>query len=150
MKNKATARKARATSSKKESAGVAQASLFGMCVGLIGALALALLCSFICTLSSDPNKLMTPLSTVSLAAVYFSSGFAAAKKRPAAIPCGLLTGSGIAAVFWFASLFFSDSYSNGLSLPVELLIRVSFVAVSLVGALLGVNAGTKKRRVRRR
>ena len=150
MKSKATARKVRASSSKKDGVGVASASLFGICVGLICALALALLCSFICTLSSDPNKLMTPLSTVSLAAVYFSSGFAAAKKRPAAIPCGLLTGGGIAAVFWIISLFFNDSYSSGLSLPVELLIRITFVAVSLVGALIGVNAGTKKRRRRRR
>lgn len=138
------------TTSKKEAVGFTQASLFGICVGLTASLVLALLCSFICLLSPDPNKLMTPLSTISLVAVYFLSGFVATKKRPAAVPCGLVTGGGLAALFWLISLFFNDSYSNGLSLPIAMLIRMTFVGVSLLGALLGVNAGAKKRRRRKR
>lgn len=143
MKGKAPFKK------RDEGSGIIGASLFGICTGLIMSLVLAIFCSFICLFSKDPSKLMSPLSTASLAAVYLTSGFIAAKKRPAAIPCGLLTGGGIAAIFWIVSLFFDDSYSSGISVPVQLLIRITFVAVSLLGALLGVNAKSK-RKLRRR
>lgn len=150
MKGKTTSRRKKTSgASKGESVGVASAALFGVCAGLILSLLLALVCSFICLFSADPDKLMTPLCIVSLIVIYFASGFFASRKKSAAIPCGLCVGGALAVIFWIISLFFSDAYSQGLSVPVELLIRLSFVAVSLVGSLLGVNVGVKRKRRRR-
>ena len=146
-----TSKKKRVSGSQGQSAGVLTASVFGVCIGLLFSVVLALVCSTICVFSSDPDKLISPLSLFSLIAVYLSAGFIAAKKKAAAFPCGLISGGILALVFFTVSCFFDPSYSAGLALPIELLIRLSFVGVSLLGALLGVNVSSKgKRRKRRR
>ena len=144
-KSSGASRRKRASSS-ESSYGIVAASAFGACIGMIAATALLLICSLVCISSDDPDKLITPLSLLSSVAVYFLAGFAAVRKRRAAIPCGLLSGGIITAVFFIISLFLSKALSWGLSIPVALLIRLSFVAVSILCALLGTNVAVKKRR----
>ncbi len=115
------------------------ASAFGAGVGAICVCALIFIFSFLCLLTHSGDKLISFFSILTLIASFLASGFAAAKKRPAAIPVGLLSGTFLSLFLWIISLFISDYLSLGLSFPVELLIRVSFVAVSLIGALIGVN-----------
>ena len=133
----------------KESLSAMSASLYGACVGLIVCIALAVLCAVVCVFSPDPDKLSTPLSMISLVCVFFTSGLLASKRSSAALPTGLMTGAILTLFLWLSSLFFSDAYSQGLPLAVELLIRTSFIVVSLVGSLVGVNAKIGKRRRRR-
>ena len=126
--------------------GIPTASVFGCAVGLAAATAFALIGSLICMFVSDPDKLITPLAFICSILVFLISGFAAAKKKCAAIPCGLLSGAMLVSIFFIASLCMSDSLSSGYSLAVALLIRLSFLAVSVVGALIGVNSRPKRKR----
>ncbi|MBO5204305.1 MAG: TIGR04086 family membrane protein [Clostridia bacterium] len=147
MKSKIPNKKAHSSSSRATaSAGVMRASLFGVATGTVSAIILLLICSLICMLSSDPNKLISPLSVVCNILIYFIVGFAASKKKAAAIPCGALSGGLMCIIFFLIALLLSDSISSNLSFPVELLIRLSFIVVSILGALLGVNSIPKRRK----
>lgn len=147
MKGKTTSKKARtATPRTLPKSGVFHASIFGMTTGLICGMLLLLICSLICLFSQDPNKLISPLSVVCGILTYFIAGFAASKKKAAAIPCGALSGAMVCIVFLIIKFVLDDSLSSGISFPVEALIRVSFIIVSILGALLGVNSTSKKRR----
>ncbi len=149
MKGKTTSKKAHtATSRTLPKSGVFHASIFGMTTGLICGMLLLLICSLICLFSQDPNKLISPLSVVCGILTYFIAGFAASKKKAAAIPCGALSGVMISIVFFIISFLLNDSLSSSISFPVEMLIRTSFIVVSILGALLGVNS-TPKRKKRR-
>lgn len=149
MKSKGTAATARRTGTSKssESHSIISASVFGACVGVFTAVILLLVCSFICISAEDPNKLISPLAIFAVIISYLFSGFAASRRRKAALPCGALSGGLLTAVLFLVSLFISKDMSSGLSLPVSMLIRLSFIAVSILGALLGVYMGSK--RVRR-
>lgn len=120
------------------------ASAFGAGIGAICVCALLFIFAFLSLITRTSDKLSPFFSIIILAVSFLASGFAAAKKRPTAIPVGLLSGTLLSLFLWLISLFISDSLSLGLSFPVELLIRVSFVAVSLVGALLGVNLRSRR------
>lgn len=134
------------TSTSENSYGIAAASAFGACIGALLAAILLFVCTFICISVENPDKLTAPLAILSVIVVYFSAGFAAVRKRRAAIPCGALSGGIITAVFFIISLFLNKNLSSGLSLPVSLLIRLSFIVVSILGALLGTNVGVKRKR----
>ena len=132
-----------------EGAGTVQAVSYGVIAGLVTALLSCVAAALVCTFSKDPDKLTAPLATVSCILAHFVAGLVSAKKKSAAIPCGLCSGGALALIFWIVSLCFSESYSYGMGAAVNLLIRISMVAVSLLGALLGVNTVMKKRRRRR-
>lgn len=146
MKKKSTARN---RSVRQEPLGIFKASLFGACIGLFCSVALLISSALICLFSNDPDRLIAPLAFISTVAVYFISGFAAVRKRRAALPCGALCGGMMSAVFLLISFFISRDASMGLPLPVSMLIRISFIAVSIIGALLGTNVGVKKPRRRK-
>ncbi len=120
------------------------ASAFGAGVGAIFVCALLFIFSALCLLTRSGDKLSSLFSILTLVASFFACGFAAAKKRPAAIPVGLCSGALLSIFLWIISLFINNSLSLGLSLSIELLIRLSLVAVSLVGALLGVNLRSRR------
>lgn len=120
------------------------ASAFGAGVGAICVCALLFIFSFLCLLTHSGDKLTSFFSVLILVISFLASGFAAAKKRCAAIPVGLCSGAFLSLFLWIISLFINNSLSLGLSLPVELLIRVSLVSVSLIGALLGVNLKSRR------
>lgn len=128
---------------------VLRASVFGTCMGIFIAVLLLIICSVICILSSDPNSVITPLSVSIILTVYFSAGFAASKKRASAIPCGALSGAFIAIIFFVISLIISPDTPSELPLPVLLLLRISFIAVAILGALLGTNTKSKGKRKKR-
>ena len=131
-----------------DTVGVPVACAFGCAVGLATATCLILICSLICLFSSDPDALTSPLSFAIMGASFFTAGFASSKKKKAAIPCGLLSGGLMTAVCCLVALCIGDSTSLNLSPIVSLLIRLSFIIVSIVGALVGVNTGTKRKRKR--
>jgi putative membrane protein (TIGR04086 family) len=152
MKSKPSSKKHRSVS--RQGAGkvskysLPAACMFGVCVALVTALFLAIVCAIICSASGNAYKLLTPLSFVSTVAVYFVCGFATAKRYSAAIPAGAISGAVLCILFFIVSLFLSSSLASGTSLPVSLLIRLSFVVVSMLGAILGANAKKKVRRHR--
>ncbi len=130
------------------SGGIITAASFGACAGIISAVILLLLCTFICLPSEAPERLITPLAVISALIVYFLTGFCSAKKNSAVIPCGVLSGAVVTVIFFVLSLFLKKELSANLTLFVSLLIRLSFIALSVIGALLGVNTRTKKRKRR--
>ena len=147
MKGKPSSKKNLSTSPRATtSVGVLRASLFGMATATVSAVILLLICSFICMLSSDPSKLISPLSVVCNILIYFIAGFAASKKKAAALPCGALSGGLTCILFFIITLLLDNALSSNLSFPVELLIRLSFIVVSILGALLGVNSTPKRRK----
>ncbi len=148
MESKIFSKKRRKRLATGEGQGVLGASVFGACVGGICAVAMLVVSSLICTFSKDPDKLIAPLGIITSIAAYFFAGFAAARKKRAAIPVGALSGAWLTAAFFIISLFVDKGLSWGLSLTVGLLIRLSFVAVSVLGALLGTNVGAKTKRRR--
>lgn len=130
--------------SRSKNVNLLSASAFGAGVGAICVCALLFIFSLLCLLTRSGDKLTSLFSILTLAVSFFACGFAGAKKRPAAIPVGLCSGALLSLFLWLISLFINDSLSLGLSFPVELLIRISIVAVSLVGALLGVNLRSRR------
>lgn len=130
------------------SCGIIAASSFGACIGIIATVILLLLCTFICLPSEAPERIITPLAVISALTVYFLTGFCSAKKNSAVIPCGILSGAAVTVIFFLLSLFLKKELSANLTLSVSLLIRLSFIAVSVIGALLGANTRTKKRKRR--
>ncbi len=148
MKNKCKTNKQKKHST-SESTGVLHACVFGTCIGIFSTVILLLACTFICLFSQNPDALISPLALCSSVISHLIAGFAASKKKKAALPCGLLSGAMLAAVFFLLSLFLNKTLSWGLPLPVSMLIRLSFIAVSLLGAILGTNTH-KKRHSRKR
>ena len=128
---------------------MAEAVAYGVIAGLVTALISCVAAALVCTFSSDPDKLTAPLSTAACILAHFVAGVVSAKKKNAALPAGLASGGCLALIFWMISLCFGESYSYGMGVAVTVLIRLSMVAVSLFAALLGVNAGGRKRRRRR-
>ena len=120
------------------------ASAFGAGVGAICVCALLFIFSLLCLLTHSGDTLVSFFSILILVISFLASGFSGAKKRLAAIPVGLCSGAFLSLFLWIISLFINNSLSLGLSLPIELLIRLSLVAVSLVGALLGVNLRSRR------
>lgn len=149
MNKSTTVRKKRSSSSVTDNAGAPQSILSGVLAGVSTAIICCIISSLICIFSSDPDKLTSPLATVSSILAHFTGGFFAAKKKNAPLPCGLATGGILAFIFWITSLCFSASYSYSLNTVISLLIRISMVAVSLVGAILGGNQPHKRKRRRR-
>ena len=148
MKKQKNNRKRCKISVSADTVTVFAASVFGCAVSIAFTTLLAIVCSIICLFSKDPDKLITPLAFICVIISFFICGFVAAKKRRAAIPCGLFSSSMLTAVMLLASLCINDSLSSNFSPIVSILIRLSFIAVSLVGALLATN--TKKRAKRKR
>ncbi len=147
MKNKTSARRGSSKNASVSSGGmnVLGASLFGAGVGTVCAVALLLVFSVICMFTSDPDKLLTVFGLVINAIAFFAAGFAATKKKSAAIPVGAVSGAILASLMWIVSLFFGESFRSDLALPVEILIRLSFIIVSILGALLCVNVKKKRK-----
>ncbi len=117
------------------------ACVFGVGAGATAAVALLLIFSTICTLSSDPYKLITPLSICANAVSFFICGFCTARRCKGALPSGALSGVLLAICFWIASLFLDNSMTWGLSVTVELLLRASYVVVCIFGAIIGKARG---------
>ena len=146
MKGKAFSKKRRSGVSSYEQSGILGASAFGVFVGAVCAVALALIGTVICAFSASPDALYAPLGLFACIASYFCAGFAGARKKRAAVPVGALCGAILSVVFFIISLFLDKQLSSGTSLTVALLIRLSLIAVSILGALLGTNIGAKRKR----
>ena len=148
MNNRSRSKRKRAGANAQDSGSstVIGASLMGTAIGMGLILILTALLSGICLASSDPNVLLAPFSLGINIITFFFAGFAGAKRKRAALPVGALSGGLLAAVLWICSLFLDNGASWGISLPVELLIRCSFIIPSMLGGLLAVNTKTKKRK----
>ncbi len=136
--------RSRSHASKKS--GIVGACVFGVAVGLIFAIALLLIFSAVSLGSGDPDALISPLSLAAGGVSFFTAGFAASKKRSAPLPCGALSGAMLCAVLWLISILLGDSVSSAHSPPQALLIRLAFIFVAVVGALIGTNSKGKRKR----
>ena len=145
MKSKKTSKKSVTRKTHPHNSGLVSACVFGAGVGIAATVALLVFCSMICLFSRDPNKTIAPMAFISLVVVYFITGFSSAKRKCAAIPCGVLSGGIITVIFFVISFFVEKNLSSGYSLIIELMIRLSLVVVSIIGALLGTNSKVRKR-----
>ncbi len=151
MKSTSTSKKHRSPSRSSKpstSSSFLKACAFGVGISLITAIALALICTIICTVSGDSDKLLAPLAFGSTVIAYFAGGFAASRKKSGALAVGALCGGILSAIFILVSLCLGDSLSSGMALPVSLLIRLSFILVSILGSLVGTNLKISHKRRR--
>ncbi len=121
---------------KQKDIGTLPAVLFGAGAGAVAAIIMLIIFSIICTFSADPEKLISPLSLVANGVAFFVCGFCASRRCRGALPAGLLSGAVLSVGYFIVSLFMDKELSWGLSLTSELLTRLSFVAVSLFGAII--------------
>lgn len=148
MNKRSTSKRKRSGTHSSASGGstVIGASLIGTAVGMGLITVLTVILSGLCLASSDPNTLLIPFSLGINAVSFFFAGFTGAKRKSAAIPVGALSGAILASLLWIFSLFLGNAATWGFSLPVELLIRCSFIIPSVLGGLLAVNSKVKKRK----
>lgn len=138
------------TSSQNGFIYTATSSLFGAMIGAIASFVLSLAGAFICFLSNDPNSFVF---AAALAALFLSSiiaGFVSVRRRgSSALLCGALSGIFLMIFFLIVSLFFRSEAETVLKFPLSMLLRLSAVAVSILGGYLGVGRSNKKRRPKR-
>ena len=148
MNNRSRSKRKRTATNTQASGSltVIGASLVGAATGLGLTALLTVILSAVCLALSDPNALMIPFSLGINVISFFFAGFAGAKRKSAAIPVGALSGALLTFILWICSLFLGSEASWGVSLPVELLIRCSFIIPSVLGGLLAVNTRAKKRK----
>ena len=149
MNKSNSGRKKRGTSAVNNDIGTPRAITYGVLAGFTTSILCCIISAIICVFSPDPDKLVAPCATISAILAHFAGGFFSSKKKKAPLPCGLATGGILAFIFWIISMFFSESYSYSLSIVISLLIRLSMIAVSVTGALLGGNQTHKRNRRRR-
>ena len=131
------------------SGSVVGASLIGAGIGFSTTLILTVIFSAVCLFSPDPDKLSAPLSLAVNILSFFVTGFAGAKMKSAAIPVGVISGGILTSVLWLISLILKHSMTTITStivFPLSLLIRLSFVIASVIGALLATNVRKKRKR----
>ena len=148
MNNRTRARHKRTVTKRQDngSTSVLIAALTGAATGVAVILVLTLLLSAICLASSDPAPLLSPVALGINTVAFFFAGFTGAKRKSAAVPVGALSGTLLALLLWICSFFFGNEFSWDIPLPVELLIRCSFIIISVLGGLLAVNTKIKKRK----
>lgn len=144
----------KSTSSQNEMQGglikALQSSLFGVGIALGFSLILMFVSAFICYSSSDPDKLITPLSLCSLYLPALAGGFAAVKKnKGSALACGGLCGALIVIILFFASLFLGSKAQASLSFPISLLVRALVILTSAAGGFLGLKKSSALHRRKR-
>lgn len=104
---------------------------------------LTVICSLIAYFCADPDSMIRPLSFCAAALTALAGGFIAVRiHKHAALICGLLNGSLCTALMILASLFFR-AYSSGYAAWLSCLLHIGFMLLSVAGAYIGLQHGTK-------
>ena len=126
-------------------------AFWGTAIGVICALILSVVGTFLCYSSNDPDAIITP---VAFAALYLSSmiaGFAAVRKnRSAALLCGGLSGTLMMLLFLFCSIFLNDSELSSFKFPLSLLLRSFMIAAAILGGYIGLGRKNTSHRPHKR
>ena len=148
MENKIRAKKrdhGKVRGADTESRGLILACLNGALWAAVCGLALALISALICTFVKDPATLACVCGYALSPIPFFVGGYAAARKKRAAIPCGLLCGC----VLTLGSVIIGALLPNGhtlISVPLQIILRIALVLACIMGAILGANRDTNKKR----
>ena len=114
---------------------VGQSLLISLAIAIVLNLAASLVLYFL----PDPAPLTRPLGLAASALTALLGGMIAARiHRHAALLCGLANGCAMLAVMLTASLFFK-SLASGYSVPVALALHLGFLALTLVGSVIGIH-----------
>lgn len=121
----------------------------GLLISIGIAVSLNLLASLAAYFAPDPAALARPLGLAASAVTALLGGYVTARiHRHAALFCGLANGCGMITLLLLSS-FCVGSLASGYSFPVTLLLHLAYVALSLVGALLGIRQKPKSKTKRR-
>ncbi len=96
--------------------------------------------------TADPNRFISPAAISVLFASSLLGGFLSAKKnKGSALLCGLIYAGMLLALTFATSLFFDTTLSAEYSIPTSIGLRGIAVALSVLGAFIGI--GQKKKKV---
>lgn len=126
-----------------ESRTLLSACLYGAGVSALCAIALAAVCALICLWAKDPAALFGVLGYPIGFVVFLLGGYVSARKKGAALPCGLLTGC----IITLASLGLAHLLPSAQNAPVaaiQIILRVCLVLTCILGAIFGANGITKR------
>ena len=140
--------KRRTASTAAHSGNILSCSLRGTMAGIIASAICLTAGTFICLSSEDPDKMLLPTALICQAVGFIASGLFAARRCGSLWGC-FLSGAAMTVVFCLLSVFFGGSSVPAVSLPINILIRIIFISLSVLGGLAAKNMGTKKRRARR-
>ena len=149
MKNK--------TSSKKKksilnvfSGNPFMASVFGALSGIISIAILTPVFSAIAQNLSDPDSFVLPFGMIISFVSYFLAGLLAAKLKSAALPCGILSGVILQSLMFILSILIKGNYSAISSPILETILRIAFVFISVLGAVIAVNSKKSPKKKKRK
>ena len=115
-------------------------------ITLLAAVLLTVSLSLVAYFYSDPDRLIRPLGLFASGLTALIGGFAATRIHGhAALLCGLFNGSCTMALMILLSLFLGG-HAAGYSVGISLLLHVGFLALSVLGAYLGLRKKPKKTR----
>ena len=121
----------------------------GLLISIGGALLLNLTATLIAYFSPDPAALARPLGLAASALTALLGGWTTARMHHhAALLCGLANGCAMITLLFLLSLCFG-ALASGYSLIITLGLHLAYLALSVVGAFLGIrqkNTRTVKRR----
>ena len=122
-------------------------SLKGYATGLLLSFVLALIFSGISLSANDPDRLILPLSLVSVYLSSFTAGFVSQRiHRENKLICGTVSGILFATTYMLISLFFSNDGYQSLGFVPSSLLRLACIASSVLGAFSF--SGSKRKRKR--
>lgn len=150
--NRAKARRAPRTGGQSDSSffQLLKESALGASASLLITAILLFLGAAICLAAADPNRLILPMGIVILLSSSFLGGLiASARSHTQALLHGLLCGGILFLVYLVLSLFLKNS-SNGFSEGISLVLRFLTVALSILGAFLGVKKPDRRGRRRKK
>lgn len=122
---------------REEQTGLFGACAYGVGVSVICGVCLIAAFSAVCMLVNDPSALIGVFGYLSAAITFFLAGMLSAKKKRAAIPCGVLSGCALTLISLALSLCLPDT--GGVSVGVGIGVRVALVLLCIIGAILGSN-----------
>lgn len=126
-----------------------RSSLMGLLTFGGSSLVLLLITALICLKLSDPDTVMLPLATACSFLSAMLGGFAAVRCHgEGAIPVGLLTGGILFLLTLLAAACLPADASGALSGSMSVILRLFLPIFSTLGALLGVNLKSKKKKHR--
>ncbi len=121
-----------------EPTGLIASSAIACGIGLLCGIAAALIFSLIALLCGLGTTLISVLGYCAAGITFAVCGYVAGKRGRAALPAGILTGCAMTLISILLSLLPLSS-SSGLPPVADILIRIGFIAITLIFSIIGSN-----------